>query len=144
MSVNKVILLGNIGSELELAYAPSGQAVCKFSLATNENWKDKKTGDKQQKTTWHRIVIWGQKAEVANKYLNKGQQVFLEGKIDIVNWVDKKTDSKRYATDIIVDKIDFISSKSSDDQPKQNILDTAAKASTPKADDTFTHDDIPF
>lgn len=100
---NKVILLGRLGSDPEVAYTPKGTAVAKFSLATSEKYKDKET------TQWHRIVVWGKLAEICGKYLTKGQQVYLEGKITYQQW--EKDGKKNYSTEIVIDKMEFVGSK---------------------------------
>lgn len=106
MSVNKVILVGNLGKDPELRYTASGAAVCNFSLATTENYKDR-DGNKQEKTEWHNIVIWRQLAEIAGKYLTKGKQVYLEGKIQTRSY-DDRDGNKRYITEIVVDEMQML------------------------------------
>lgn len=108
MSVNKVILLGRLGQDPELKYTPSGSSVCNFSLATSENWKDKNNGQKQEKTEWHRIVVWGKLAELCHQYLTKGRQVYVEGKLQTRSWDDKTSGAKRYTTEILATAIQFI------------------------------------
>ena len=81
MSVNKVIILGRLGQDPELKYTPSGAGVCNFSLATTESWNDKNSGQKQERTEWHRVVVWGKLAELCNQYLSKGRQAYVEGKL---------------------------------------------------------------
>ncbi|OGJ88121.1 MAG: hypothetical protein A2268_04985 [Candidatus Raymondbacteria bacterium RifOxyA12_full_50_37] len=99
--VNKAILIGNLGKDPELRYVSTGNAVANFSLATTENFKDK-SGQKQSRTTWHNIVIWGKLAEIANQYLKKGGQVYLEGRIDNRSY-DDKSGNKRYVSEVVVD-----------------------------------------
>lgn len=106
MSVNKCILVGNLGKDPELRYTGSGTAVCNFSLATTENYKDR-DGNKQEKTEWHNIVIWRQLAEIAGKYLTKGKQVYLEGKIQTRSY-DDRDGNKRYITEIVVDEMQML------------------------------------
>ena len=98
-SVNKVILLGNLGSEPELKYTPSGKAVANFSLATSEQWT-KKDGEKNEKTEWHRIVAWDRLGEICGEYLHKGKQVYIEGRIQTRAWEDREG-NKRYTTEIV-------------------------------------------
>ena len=88
MSLNKVMLLGRLGQEPELKYTPSGSAVCNFSLATTESWSDK-SGQKQERTEWHRIVVWGKLGELCNQYLSKGRQAFVEGTLQTRSWEGK-------------------------------------------------------
>jgi single-strand DNA-binding protein len=110
MSVNKVILLGRLGQDPEMKSTPSGMSVCNFSLATSENWKDK-SGQKQEKTEWHRLVAWGKQAELCHQYLAKGRQVYVEGKLQTRSW-DDKNGQKRYTTEVLVSSIQFIGSSS--------------------------------
>lgn len=106
MSVNKVILLGRLGQDPELKYTPGGAAVCNFSMATTEAWTDKQ-GQKQEKTEWHRIVVWGKLAELCNQYLAKGRQAFVEGRLQTRSW-DDKDGSKRYTTEVMAATVQFI------------------------------------
>ncbi|MBL7664765.1 MAG: single-stranded DNA-binding protein [Bacteriovoracaceae bacterium] len=106
MSVNKVIILGRLGQDPELKYTPTGSAVCNFSVATSDNWTDK-SGQKQEKTEWHRVVVWGKLAELCNQYLSKGRQVFLEGKLQTRSW-DDKDGNKRYTTEVLANTVQFI------------------------------------
>ena len=104
--VNKVILVGNLGADPELSYTPSEAAVCNFSLATNETWKDK-DGNKQERTEWHRIVVWGNQAEPCSKFLKKGRQAYVEGRIRTRSWDDKEG-NKRYTTEIVSSQVQFL------------------------------------
>lgn len=106
MSVNKVILLGYVGSKPEIRYTPSGVPVCKFSLATSKKRKDQ-SGNVQEKTTWHKIVTWNKLAENCAKYLDKGKQIFLEGEIDVQQW--EKDGQKHSAVEIVADRVEFLS-----------------------------------
>lgn len=106
-SVNKAILIGNLGVDPDLKFTPNGQPVCNFSLATNESWKDK-NGEKQERTEWHRIVVWGKLAEVCAKYLSKGRQAYIEGRIQTRSWDDKDGKGKRYMTEIVADGVKFL------------------------------------
>ena len=99
--VNKVILVGNVGKDPETRYLPSGGAVTNLALATSESWKDKNTGQPQEKTEWHRVSLFGKVAEIAGEYLRKGSQVYIEGKLQTREW--EKDGIKRYTTEIIVD-----------------------------------------
>lgn len=105
--VNLAILLGRVGKDPEMKYTQSGSAICNFSLATSEEWKDKDSGDKKSKTEWHRIVIFGKLAEIAGRYLEKGSQVYLEGKIQTREWTDKNQE-KRYTTEIVASEVQFL------------------------------------
>lgn len=104
--VNKVILVGNLGADPDMRYTPSGAAVCELRLATNESWNDK-NGQRQERTEWHRIVVWGKRAEVVSKYLSKGRQVYVEGRIRTRSWEDKEG-NKRYTTEIIANDVQFL------------------------------------
>ncbi len=105
MSVNKVILLGRLGADPELRYTQSGQAVCTFNMATSESWG---TGDdRQERTEWHRIVVWGRKGEVSAEYLSKGREVFLEGRLQTRKWQDRNGQD-RYTTEIVARDVQFI------------------------------------
>jgi single-strand DNA-binding protein len=99
-SVNKVILLGNLGKDPEIKVTPAGKPVAKFSLATNERYKDK-DGNWQDRTEWHNIVLWERLAEIAGEYLKKGSKVYIEGRIRTDSWDDKQTNQKKYMTNII-------------------------------------------
>ena len=102
-SVNKVILVGNLGRDAELRYTPGGAAVATLNMATTENWTDK-SGQKQEKTEWHRVVFWGKVAESLTEYLTKGKQIYIEGRLETRQWNDKDG-NKRYTTEIKGDKI---------------------------------------
>lgn len=99
--VNKVILIGNVGSDPEVRYMPNGNAVTSLSLATTDSWKDKQTGQLQERTEWHRIVLFGKVAEIAGEYLRKGSQCYIEGRLQTREW--EKDGAKRYTTEIVVD-----------------------------------------
>jgi single-strand DNA-binding protein len=106
--VNKVILIGYLGADPDMRYTPSGAGVCELRLATSESWKDK-NGRRQERTEWHRIVVWGKTAEICAKYLAKGRQVFIEGRIQTRTYDDKEG-QKRYITEIIANDVQFLSS----------------------------------
>jgi len=106
--VNKVILIGHLGADPDMRYTPSGAGVCELRLATSESWKDK-NGQRQERTEWHRIVVWGKTAEICAKYLAKGRQVFIEGRIQTRSYDDKEG-QKRYITEIIANDVQFLSS----------------------------------
>jgi len=100
--INKVILVGNLGSDPEVRYTPDGKAITNLSVATSDSWKDKNTGQMQERTEWHRVVIFGGLASVAGEYLRKGSQVYLEGKLQTRKWQDQ-SGQERYTTEIVVD-----------------------------------------
>lgn len=155
MSVNKVLLIGRLGQDPELRYTAGGSAVCNFSLATSENWQDK-NGQKQERTEWHRVVIWGKLGELCNQYLKKGRQAYVEGKLQTRSWEDK-TGQKRYTTEINATNVKFLGSPGASDGYASQ--DQGFGAPSPSAsndnnmmnqdyniasDSNFTADDIPF
>ena len=105
-SVNKVILVGNLGRDAELRYTPGGAAVATLNLATTEVWNDK-SGQKQEKTEWHRIILWGKQAESLQEYLTKGKQIYVEGRLQTRQW-DDKDGNKKYTTEIKADRITLL------------------------------------
>ena len=108
-SLNKVFLIGNLGKDPEVRYTPSGQAVANFNIATTDVWNDK-SGERQERTEWHRIVVWGKQGETAGEYLRKGRQVHIEGRLQTREWTDKDN-QKRYTTEIIADRVTFLGSR---------------------------------
>lgn len=106
-SVNKVILVGNLGRDAELRYTPGGAPVATLNLATTEVWNDKASGQKQEKTEWHRVVLWGKSAESLSEYLTKGKQIFVEGRLQTRKWQDKDGNDK-YTTEIRADRITLL------------------------------------
>ena len=117
MSVNLVILVGNLTKEVDLIFTPSGVAVCTFGVATNENYKDR-DGNRQQKTEFHNIVIWRQLAEICGKYLKKGSQVYLEGKIQTRSY-DDRDGNKKYITEIVCDQMRMLGKREDGNQGYQ-------------------------
>jgi single-strand DNA-binding protein len=109
--VNKAILVGNLGRDPELRHTPNGQAVVNFTLATSESWTDK-SGERQERTEWHRIVVWGKTGEMCAQYLSKGRTVYVEGRIQTREWEDKEG-NKRYTTEINAQTVNFIGPRSS-------------------------------
>jgi len=108
--VNKAILVGRLGKDPETRFTPGGQGVCNFSLATDETFKDK-NGERQKRTEWHRVVVWGKLAEICQQYLKKGTMVYVEGRIQSRSWDDKTTGQKRYSTDIVGNVMRMLSSR---------------------------------
>jgi len=104
--INKVILVGTLGRDPEMKYAANGNAIANLSVATSESWMDKNTGQKQEKTEWHRVVIFGKLAEVAGQYLKKGSMVYLEGKLQTRKWQDANTGQDRYSTEVVLSGFD--------------------------------------
>ncbi len=109
-SVNKAIIIGNLGSDPELRYTAGGQAVANFSVATTEKWRDKE-GQNQENTEWHRVVLWARQAEVAKEYLKKGSSVYIEGRIQTRSYEDKDG-NKRYTTEIVGQRMQFLGGRS--------------------------------
>ena len=105
--VNKVILIGNLGRDPELRYTQSGSAVVNFSIATSENWTDKNSGERQERTEWHRIVVWGKTGEMCAKYLAKGRTVYIEGRLQTREWEDKEG-IKRRTTEVNAQTVQFL------------------------------------
>jgi single-strand DNA-binding protein len=146
-SVNKVILVGNLGKDPDLRFMPNGDAVCNFSIATTENWKDK-NGQKQEKTEWHNIVIYRKLAEIAGEYLKKGRPVYIEGRLQTRKWQDKEG-ADRYTTEVIADSMQMLGSKDSNENygagtPAKN---QGAGSQPPIGNDggfETMEDDIPF
>jgi len=105
--INKVILVGNLGQDPEVRYTPGGAAITTISIATSESWKDKNTGQTQEKTEWHRVVFFGKLAEIAGEYLHKGSQVYVEGKLQTRKWQDK-SGQDRYTTEVVIDSFNGV------------------------------------
>jgi single-strand DNA-binding protein len=151
-SVNKVILIGNLGRDPETRYMPDGGAVTNISVATTDAWKDK-AGEKQEKTEWHRVAFFGKLAEIAGEYLKKGSQVYVEGRLQTRKWQDKDGNDK-YTTEIVADRMQMLGSRQGmgggadreapdrEATPAKGAGKPAAKAGGGKFDDF--EDDIPF
>jgi single-strand DNA-binding protein len=108
--INKVILVGNLGRDPEVRYMPSGGAVTNITLATSESWKDKNTGQQQERTEWHRVVLFGRLGEIAGEYLRKGSQVFIEGRLQTRKWQDQ-SGQDRYTTEIVANEMQMLGSR---------------------------------
>jgi single-strand DNA-binding protein len=147
-SVNKVILIGNIGKDPEVKYTPSGTAVAKLALATNERYKDK-SGNWQDRTEWHNIVAWQRLAEIVGEYVKKGSKLYIEGRLQTSSWEDKESGQKRYRTEIIAQDLVLLSGRG---EEGENRSRGAAAASdfdqrTPEPEHStaqITDEDIPF
>lgn len=143
--VNKVILVGRLGQEPDKRSMPSGRAVCNVSLATTDSWKDKNSGERQERTEWHRVVFFDRLAEIVDEYLHKGSQVYVEGRLQTRKWQDKDGQD-RYTTEIIASDMQMLDSRGSgagDDEPSS----TPAGASQPRRQEAPAEDfddDIPF
>jgi single-strand DNA-binding protein len=155
-SVNKVILIGNLGADPEVRYLPSGDAVANIRIATTDVWKDK-SGEKQEHTEWHRIAFFGKLAEIAGEYLKKGSPVYVEGRIRTRKWQDKESGQDKYSTEIVADRMQLLGTrgggsetatreprepKAAAAKPDADTAKPAAKKSGASFDDM--DDDIPF
>lgn len=107
-SVNKVIIVGNLGRDPEVRYSPDGAAICNVSIATTSQWKDKATGERREETEWHRVVFYNRLAEIAGEYLRKGRPVYVEGRLKTRKWQDKETGADRFSTDIVADQMQML------------------------------------
>ncbi|MGH9671465.1 MAG: single-stranded DNA-binding protein [Terriglobales bacterium] len=150
-SVNKVILIGNLGKDPEVKYTPSGTAVAKFSLATNERYKDK-AGEWQDRTEWHNIVAWQRLAEIAGEYLKKGRSVYIEGRIQTRSWEDKTSGQKKYMTEIVANDLVLLGGRGEGGEGSGGRGRAAAPAAeephapaeSPAQSAEITDEDIPF
>jgi single-strand DNA-binding protein len=113
-SVNKVILIGNLGKDPEVRYTPNGDAVATFSIATTRAWKDKQSGQRSEETEWHRLVAWGRVGEIAGEYLKKGRPVYIEGRLKTRKWDDKEGKT-HYTTEVIVESLQLLGSREEGD-----------------------------
>jgi single-strand DNA-binding protein len=146
--VNKVILVGNLGQDPEVRYMPSGGAVANLRIATTESWKDKQTGERQERTEWHSVVMFGRLAEIAGEYLSKGRQVYIEGKLQTRKWQDRDGND-RYTTEIVASEMQMLGGRGEgsapfqDSRPPSRQEAPAAPAGGFDAGDDLD-DDIPF
>jgi len=144
--VNKVILVGTCGKDPETRYMPSGGAVTSVSVATNESWKDKQTGEKQERTEWHNITFFGRLAEIAGEYLKKGSQVYIEGSLRTEKWQDKQGQD-RYTTKVIANEMQMLGGRPGggdfNSAPTQQQSQPQPANQPAPVDDSFD-DDIPF
>jgi single-strand DNA-binding protein len=160
-SVNKVILVGNLGRDPEVRYSPDGAAICNVSIATTSQWKDKTTGERREETEWHRVVFYNRLAEIAGEYLKKGRSVYVEGRLKTRKWQDKDTGADRYSTDIVADQMQMLGGRddanmgggggdyNQDAAPQQRTQRPAqprpaAPQASPAANLADMDDDIPF
>ncbi len=145
-SVNKVILIGNLGRDPEVRYTPNGLAVANITIATTEVWKDKQSGENQERTEWHRVALYSRLAEITGEYLRKGSKVFIEGRLQTRKWQDKNTGQDRYTTEIIADSLQMLDSKGGSSAGGSDFASSAKAApEAPQAEamESF-EDDIPF
>jgi single-strand DNA-binding protein len=149
--VNKVILVGNLGKDPEVRYMPNGNAVANITLATSESWKDKTSGEQQEKTEWHRVVMFRRLGEIAGEYLKKGSQVYIEGKLQTRKWQDN-TGNDRYTTEIVANEMQMLGGRggggsagfSQDAAPAQSAPQTQTQTQPQPAAAGEFDDDIPF
>ena len=153
--VNKAILIGNLGNDPEIRYLPNGDAVANLSLATSESWKDKQSGEMQERTEWHRIVLFRRLAEIAGEYLKKGSKVYIEGRIKTRKWQDTASGQDRYTTEIHADELQMLDRAQGGNGPQDamgygqgqshsNAPTMHKESAKPTADIDQFNDDIPF
>jgi len=149
--VNKAIIVGNLGRDPEVRYTANGSAVANATVATSESWKDKQSGERQERTEWHRVVFFGRLAEIAEEYLKKGAQVYIEGSIRTQKWQDKESGQDRYTTEIVARDMQMLGSRggdssgaSDDDYSSATRSATASSGGGASGGDADLDDDIPF
>ena len=140
--INKVIVVGNLGADPDSRSMPNGNAVTNISVATSESWNDKETGEKQEKTEWHRVVFFGRLAEIASDYLKKGSQVYVEGKLQTRKWEDKEG-NERWTTEIVANQMQMLGERMSQGTSNQGNVTKQNTSSNEFVDEEFD-DDIPF
>ena len=141
--INKVILVGNLGQDPEVKYTAGGAAVTTLSLATSDSWKDKETGTDQERTEWHRVVLWRRLAEIAGEYLKKGSKIYIEGQLQTRKW--EQDGQTRYTTEIVAKDIQFLDSKGNSESSERSNSDSSKEQSTSDiSDGDIDDDDIPF
>ena len=148
-SVNKVILVGNLGKDPEVRYSPDGAAICNVSIATTSSWKDKTSGEKREETEWHRVVFYGKLAEIVGQYMVKGKAMYIEGRLKTRKWQDKQTGADRFSTEVIADQMQMLGGKEEGGQQRQPIGNgekVARAAYAPPSGGTFSdfQDDVPY
>jgi single-strand DNA-binding protein len=135
-SVNKVILVGNLGRDPEVRYTQSGTPVANFTMATTDRWSDQASGERKERTEWHRIVVWGKQAEIAGEYLRKGRQVYVEGSLQTREWTDRDG-NKRYTTEVKAQLFQMLGRRSEGDSNQGG-------QAVAEPDPQIEEDDIPF
>jgi single-strand DNA-binding protein len=144
--INKVIIVGNLGGDPETRYMPSGSAVTNLTVATNESWKDKQTGEQKDRTEWHKVAMFNRLAEIAAEYLRKGSQVYIEGKLRTRKWQDK-SGQDRWTTEIIADEMQMLGGRGGaggGSAPTGSSRDSAPAGAPPQPGPDDFDDDIPF
>lgn len=149
--INKVILIGNLGADPEMRHMPgNGAAVTNLNLATSESWKDKNTGEQQERTEWHRVILFQRLAEIAHEYLKKGSKVYIEGRLQTRKWQDKTTGQDRYTTEIIANELQMLDSRGGNSNAENLAVTPTHTAARSKPADKLPEmaeafdDDIPF
>ena len=140
--INKVIIVGNLGADPDSRAMPSGNAVTNISVATSESWNDRETGEKQEKTEWHRVVFFNRLAEIAAQYLKKGSQVYVEGKLQTRKWEDKEG-NERWTTEVVGNQLQMLGDRMSNDMSNDNASSSQSSSDNDFSTDDFD-DDIPF
>ena len=140
--INKVIIVGNLGADPDSRAMPSGNAVTNISVATSESWNDRETGEKQEKTEWHRVVFFNRLAEIAAQYLKKGSQVYVEGKLQTRKWEDKEG-NERWTTEVVANQMQMLGDRMSGDTSNDNASSSQSSSDNDNPDIEFD-DDIPF
>jgi len=138
--VNKVILVGNLGRDPEIRYTQGGTPVANFTMATSDRWTDQATGERKERTEWHRIVVWGKQAEIAGEYLRKGKQVYVEGSLQTREWTDREG-NKRYTTEVKAQTFQMLGGRGDADRAEAAPEEAHATADS---DAGYEEDDIPF
>ena len=142
-SVNKVILVGNLGRDPEVRYTTGGTAVANFTMATTDRWADPQSGERKERTEWHRVVVWGKQAEIAGEYLRKGRQVYVEGSLQTREWTDREG-QKRYTTEVKAQRFQMLGGRGGEDRPMDGPSPAHAVADGGGAPGGYDEDDIPF
>jgi single-strand DNA-binding protein len=144
-SLNKVILMGNLGKDPETRTLESGTVMCRFSIATTETYKNRQSGEKTSHTEWHNVVLWRGLAEVADKYLHKGDKVLIEGRIRTRSWEDKESGQMRYSTEILADQMQMMgSNKKAENTEDANLTQEPNTESFVEESPTTTEENLPF
>ena len=141
--VNKVILVGNLGKDPDMKYTASGAAIVNITVATSESWNDKQSGEKVEKTEWHRVVAFGKLAEIMGEWLKKGSQVYIEGKLQTRKWQDQ-SGADRYTTEVVAQDMQMLGSKGGGEKPQDSGFRKPAPQQEAAKQDDFADDDIPF
>jgi single-strand DNA-binding protein len=140
--VNKIILVGNIGNDPEFRTMPNGNAVVNVTLATSETWKDKNTGQQQEKTEWHRVIFFNRLAEIVGQYVKKGSKIYIEGRLQTRSW--EQDGVKRYTTEIVASEMQMLDSRNSDNPTQQSAPHAAGTQNSPTQNFQDLESDIPW